>query len=139
VDKTHVVEVMKTLDYLLEDTSEQYFILDPLVGVLKVCEVLEASRVKQRHHNPKLLLGDERAVVLQQVGMVALGHYVDFSPYVLLKLTCFLVVFEVNSFYRNSLHMTRIVLIVHSGAPDKAEVAFADGDVPLVAGGLKRP
>lgn len=127
------MEVIKALDYLLEDTGEQYFICDPLISVFELCDVLEASGLKQRHHNPKLLLGNEGAVVLEQVGMVALGHYVDLTSYVFLQLTSFLVVFEVHSFYRNSLHMARKVLIVHGGAPDEPKVPPADGDVPLVA------
>ena len=65
MDETHVVKVMEALDYLLKDTGKKYFIFYPLVGVFKVCEVLEASGVEQGHHYPKLLLGNERAVVVQ--------------------------------------------------------------------------
>lgn len=71
--------------------------------------------------------------------MVALGHDVDLFPYVLLELTCFLVVFEIYSFYCHSLIVAWVVLIVNGGTPNEAEVALADGDVPFVAGGLKRP
>jgi hypothetical protein len=127
------MEIGKSLDNLLENTGKKHLILNPFVRELEREEIFKVSRIMKRHDDPQLLLSDEAAVVLEQIGVIALGHDVYLLADVLLELTCFLVLFQIDSFDGHLLPMTRERLVMHGGSPDQSEIALAYAVVPLVA------
>jgi hypothetical protein len=127
------MQVSQALNDLLEDAGEEHLIFDPLVIVLEREQVLQATSILQRHHDPQLLLRYEAAVVLKEVRMAALGHDSDLFPYIILKLAGLFVLIEVDGFNGNFLAMARVCLIVNGASPDETEVALADTVVSLIA------
>jgi len=73
---THLVEVLDTLQNLLQNSCHEHLILDSVFS-LNLDHIMHRTRSKNWHYKPQIGLVDEADVVADDVGVLAGRHDID--------------------------------------------------------------
>jgi len=135
VDLPQRVEVREALNYLREDARQQPFVFNTLVAILEAHYAVDAAAFEKGHDQPELFIGNEAAVVVENVLVVVVRHDGDFLAYIV----NIAVAVEVDHLDGDSLLMVLTVGLEAVRAPDNAEAAMANRPVELVVVRRERP